>query len=754
MEALVHAMLSNALVATILALPPLVLARFGRSPALVHSLWLVVLLKLVTPPLLTIPLPDFARVRQDSDSNPVAQYRETMARLPSRITVDEMTGSETGITADEWEASYSELTGPAEPSEPRRAEPPARHGSESLDRLIVAHWHALFLLSVLIGSLVIWFLAVVRIIGFQRLLRDIRPAPAELQKQLDALADRLDLRRAPSIWLAPGRLPPMLWALGGRARLLVPSEFWQVLDQDHQLALLAHELAHLKRKDHWVRWLDLVVAGLYWWHPVLWWARSGLRDAEEQCCDAWAVWAAPGGPRTYATALLAALEFVADAPTAGVAAAAAVVSGRRHVSCLKRRMSMIVRARTLKGLSWTGRAGVLGLSVLILPLAPTWAQKPGNLSSDTPSALLAAIATDGPASAEAAPAGRPADLQAQEPSEPRADRPDGASRQQEAAERLQKRLTELGDKLVKDLGPLGEEVRKALENAANEVSDTLKKEDLSGDDIRNALERARDQVRKAFETGGPVEKEAREAFEKARRDMRESVENAHRELRETMLSRREEAEKQSLRDERSKDEPGEAQSPAEDLEKARSEVRKMEQELRRAMRRLDALERREGRVTRREQRQNPGATPARPEAPPRPPAPPRPRVAPRPPAPPVPPEAPDTRPEPAPSPDAVPTPAPRPLRRPGPAGGVRGPGGPAGDFIPVPGGPGGPVANPRVERRLRDLESKLDRLLKEIEGLKGEKKDKANEKDDEEDDDQALLSRPAPLTSRDFPGFP
>ena len=486
----------------------------------------MVLLKLVTPPLVTIPLPDFARVRQESDSNSVAQYRETIAGLQFTPTssAEEMTGSESGITADEWEASDSELTGPTEPSEPRTSEPPAEHGRESVDHLIVAHWHALFLVSVVIGGLVFWFLAAVRIIGFQRLLRDIQPAPAELQKRLDEVADRLNLRRAPSIWLAPGRLPPMLWALGGRARLLVPSEFWQVLDQDQQLALLAHELAHLKRKDHWVRWLDLVVAGLYWWHPVLWWARSGLRDAEEQCCDAWAVWAAPGGPRTYATALLAALEFVSDAPTAGVAAAAAVVSGRRHVSCLKRRMSMIVRARTSKGLSWTGCAGVLGLSVLILPLAPTWAQRPGNLSSDTPSTLLAAIATDG--LGDAAPTSRPADLQAQEPSDPTADRADGASKQQEAADRLQKHLKELGEKLVKDLGPLGEEVRKALENAASEVSDTLKKEDLSGDDVRNALDRARDQVRKAFETGGPVEKEAREAFEKARRDMRESVESA------------------------------------------------------------------------------------------------------------------------------------------------------------------------------------------------------------------------------------
>ena len=56
MESLVNALLSNALVATGLASAPLVLSRFGRSPALVHSLWLVVLLKLVTPPLVQVPL--------------------------------------------------------------------------------------------------------------------------------------------------------------------------------------------------------------------------------------------------------------------------------------------------------------------------------------------------------------------------------------------------------------------------------------------------------------------------------------------------------------------------------------------------------------------------------------------------------------------------------------------------------------------------------------------------------------------------
>ena len=49
-----------------------------------------------------------------------------------------------------------------------------------------------------------------------------------------------------------------------------------------------------------------------------------------------------------------------------------------------------------------------------------------------------------------------------------------------------------------------------------------------------------------------------------------------------------------------------------------------------------------------------------------------------------------------------------------------------------PGGGLGPGPGPaRVERRLRDLEDKMDRLLKELESLKGEKKDKDRDKDKE-----------------------
>ena len=57
-ETLLHAGLSNAVSATFLALLVACLGRLlARRPAILHCLWLLVLLKLVTPPLYEIPIP-------------------------------------------------------------------------------------------------------------------------------------------------------------------------------------------------------------------------------------------------------------------------------------------------------------------------------------------------------------------------------------------------------------------------------------------------------------------------------------------------------------------------------------------------------------------------------------------------------------------------------------------------------------------------------------------------------------------------
>src|SRR5260370_26459759 len=51
-----HAMLGNAAVAAVLALVALAIGCACRSPAVRHAAWILVLLKLVTPPLFSVPL--------------------------------------------------------------------------------------------------------------------------------------------------------------------------------------------------------------------------------------------------------------------------------------------------------------------------------------------------------------------------------------------------------------------------------------------------------------------------------------------------------------------------------------------------------------------------------------------------------------------------------------------------------------------------------------------------------------------------
>jgi hypothetical protein len=171
--------------------------------------------------------------------------------------------------------------------------------------------------------------------------------------------------------MVPGAVVPMVWALGRRPCLLFPVGLLDLLDGAARAALLAHELAHVRRRDHWVRLLELAATGLFWWNPVLWWARRELHEAEEQCCDAWAVWATGGDGRPYALALLQAVAFVSHVRLPLPAGASGSIG---NVSHLKRRLAMVMQGNTSRSLSWAALAAVFGLALLLLPLFPAIGQ--------------------------------------------------------------------------------------------------------------------------------------------------------------------------------------------------------------------------------------------------------------------------------------------------------------------------------------------------------------------------------------------
>ena len=567
MESLVHGMLSNAVAAAILALAVGALSRLCRRPALIHSLWLVVLLKLVTPPVVPVTLPaplltytqKLTMGRTSSafrgGYSPAVARKQHGGNEPNDLGVgceslgsfpDDRLPTTAFAPLEEFGDRSAEERPPVELAN-RRQQPPlhaSRQAARSLPEAAWASgliamparlsWEAWVLIVVLSGAVGWWSLATVRIIRFHRMVKDAPSVPREWQEQSDALAEQLGLCRWPEARLVPGQVPPMLWAIGGRPRLLLPSQLWLTLEPDEQTSLLLHELAHLRRRDHWARWLELIVGGLYWWHPAVWWARRALREAEEQCCDAWVVWAMPRGAKTYAAALLAALEFVSGARTAPAAASA--TSGNGHVSCLKRRLRMIVRASTPKGLSWIGRLAVMGMAALILPLAPSWARdnptKPGPTRSDQFTAVEnTKPRPDVNAKRESRAS---AALLARLAADDEDDKKDDKSR--DAAKRLEDQAKDLIEKLSKEFGPAGEELRKALKRAVGEVHKSLDKENPSPDDLREALEKAREEVRRALEQGGPVDSELREAWERLRKELREAWDRSRDDIRQVMCA--------------------------------------------------------------------------------------------------------------------------------------------------------------------------------------------------------------------------
>lgn len=369
METLVHAGLANAILAAGLAVLAAVASWVVRRAALAHALWLLVLLKLVTPPLMQVPVlrgPGFVEAAAASGNGD----ERSAEVVDGRVLGAESSVLGTPAPVGNLSPVGPQLSFPQDPplSPCESATEYAADGEAASDILPAAAWELPVGIAWLSGSLVWWGLAVVRLRRLHRLLRHARPAPADVQAQACRIADRLGLRRCPTISMLRDPISPLLWAVLGSPRLLLPAKLWERLSDEQRDTLLAHELAHLRRGDPWVRRLELVVLGLYWWHPVAWWARRRLQEAEEQCCDAWVVWAFPQSARAYALALVETIAFLSRSRTAVPVG----VSGAGHVPLLKRRLTMILKGNSPRRLSWAGLLAVVALAGL-LPLLPTWA---------------------------------------------------------------------------------------------------------------------------------------------------------------------------------------------------------------------------------------------------------------------------------------------------------------------------------------------------------------------------------------------
>jgi beta-lactamase regulating signal transducer with metallopeptidase domain len=375
MEALIHAGLVSAFFATVLAVIVAGVAMlFRRRPAVVHALWILVLVKFLVPSFYPIEIPGWRpSATSIDDPEPIGiQENPPLANLEEQIPSPP---DETPAGPIDREHSMAAITEPAAVVESSEAilDPTPRKPSAwqfSWEHLVAIAWLA--------GSLTWMVAAGIRIVRFHRLVRFAQPSDHEVRIRVQELTERLGLSVCPSIAFVSAPIAPLLWALTRSPRLLIPSQLWERLNEEQRDTLLVHELAHLRRGDHWVRRLEMVVLALYWWHPVVWWVQRQLREAEEQCCDAWVLWTLPHAAQDYAVALVETLAFLRHSrPVLPLGA-----SGIEPIRLLKRRLSMIVQGQTPPAMSRIAFGIIVVLGALILPLLPVPAQQPRSDKSD------------------------------------------------------------------------------------------------------------------------------------------------------------------------------------------------------------------------------------------------------------------------------------------------------------------------------------------------------------------------------------
>ena len=242
MPSLLPILLSNAAGAALLAAlvwPLTLLCR--RRPAIGRAVWIVVLLKLLAPPMVAIPLDRWMK----HQAPPVV--------VPQVVLSDAETN---------WIRANPDLI--PRPAVSKAKPRPCRGVARSW--LLPTVWVLGTLSFLLVGSAA--FLVLMRLLAKAPLACD------EVQHLAGSVATRLGIAKPPRVCFVAGVVCPALWAFGRRPRVIIPVSLWDRLDESKRRTLLAHELAHLRRGDHWVRLLEFIAGVIYWWHPAVWMARD------------------------------------------------------------------------------------------------------------------------------------------------------------------------------------------------------------------------------------------------------------------------------------------------------------------------------------------------------------------------------------------------------------------------------------------------------------------------------------------------
>jgi beta-lactamase regulating signal transducer with metallopeptidase domain len=280
------------------------------------------------------------------NSSPTARYLASCAALAAMAVLPAIT------TWLVWFAPASPLPSPAgfalaplPPPEMLGAPSTASRWTDLAPTWVLPVWSC----GVLLFSLrVIWGCRQVSLLGRRGV-----PAAEPIPETVRQLAGRMGLTRRVQAMISvmPDGPSVVGWL---RPLILLPASAIAGLTPQQLEAVLAHELAHIARRDYLVNLLQMAAETLLFYHPAVWWISSRIRRERELCCDDLAVRAC-NDALCYARALAELEKLRLAAPELAMAGACG---------------TLLYRIQRLAGVAReTGPSRAVGVIALVLALA-------------------------------------------------------------------------------------------------------------------------------------------------------------------------------------------------------------------------------------------------------------------------------------------------------------------------------------------------------------------------------------------------
>lgn len=295
-----------------------------KHPHLAHVLWLVVLLKCLTPPLWSTSTGVFCWLRPEQRLEPESVDVEWEPRALGELLVFDADVTEASPMAD---SSLSQDDFAAIPL--TAAEADAIVNDETNH---ATDWAVLLRNGWL---LTVGFVLLAITLRWWRFWRRVHSAKQrdnpELEELVAALATQLGVKRV-RLLVTESRIGPAVVGVFRRTILMPalvvdrlagtsdvdPSSGQktsrEMFDQETSsgsrlVPILAHELLHVRRGDLWAGLLQTVAQAVWWFHPLVWWAGKAASREAEKCCDEEVLAELNCDPATYARSLLDVLEL-------------------------------------------------------------------------------------------------------------------------------------------------------------------------------------------------------------------------------------------------------------------------------------------------------------------------------------------------------------------------------------------------------------------------------------------------------------